>query len=95
MRRIYSHHFGETFEITDVPERDHILLHSGNFAGDRSKGKRTDSNGCVLTGLYPGRMYEQMCVMSSRFAHTAFMQMMKGVDQTVVKILNAKETSEC
>lgn len=39
-RRIRSPKFGETFEVCDVPNRSHILLHRGNAI--------PDTQGCIL-----------------------------------------------
>lgn len=36
------------FLIEDVPGRSEILIHKGNFAA----GKKIDSQGCILPGLY-------------------------------------------
>jgi hypothetical protein len=36
------------FWIKDVPGRDGILLHIGNFAA----GKKLDTEGCILPGMY-------------------------------------------
>lgn len=40
-KRIKSPKFGETFEITNVPNRSHILFHAGNIPLE-------DSLGCIL-----------------------------------------------
>ena len=41
--RINSPHFGDTFEVKNVPNRSHILFHKGNIAN-------RDSKGCILLG---------------------------------------------
>lgn len=41
-RRVNSPKFGNTFEITNVPGRTHILFHRGNTTAD--------TRGCVLIG---------------------------------------------
>lgn|SRR3990167_7451294 len=38
--------FGEHFLIKDVPNRDFILIHSGNFAA----GDKVDIKGCIMVG---------------------------------------------
>jgi hypothetical protein len=40
--RIDSPRFGNTFEVTNVPGRTHVLLHKGNIDDD--------SHGCILVG---------------------------------------------
>ena len=62
----YSRKFGECYLITDVEGRSWILTHAGNLAGDRLKGYRTHSYGCVLLGKYFGRLYGQLAVLVSR-----------------------------
>ncbi len=43
--------YGEHFHITNVPNRDLILIHSGNYAGSKNKlTGRSDIKGCVLVG---------------------------------------------
>ena len=39
----YSEKFGQHFHIQDVPNRDYILMHSGNFY--------TSTNGCIIAGM--------------------------------------------
>jgi hypothetical protein len=44
------------------------LIHSGNHAGDVSKGLRSDVLGCILLGLGLGELLGQKAVVSSRLA---------------------------
>lgn len=46
--RIISPSKGECFHVNDVPGRSHILIHVGNYAA----GKKVDTEGCILPGLY-------------------------------------------
>ena len=39
---------GRVYHLTGVEQRTRILMHSGNLAGDVSKGLRTHANGCIL-----------------------------------------------
>jgi len=39
---------GDCFHVLDVPERDSILIHKGNYAA----GKKIDTKGCILPGVY-------------------------------------------
>ena len=41
-RRVQSQKFGDTFEVTAVPNRSEILFHKGNLDDD--------SHGCILVG---------------------------------------------
>jgi hypothetical protein len=38
---------GKCFHVLDVPGRDNILIHVGNYAA----GKRVDTLGCILPGI--------------------------------------------
>ena len=62
----YSSRFGNCFHVMGVPNRTHILIHSGNVAGDIEKGYRTHSKGCILVGRYAGTLWNQRAVLCSR-----------------------------
>jgi len=59
---------GNVYQVKDVPDRTHILIHSGNFAGDKAKGKRTDLQGCISPGMRMGFLDGQQVVLASRIA---------------------------
>lgn len=42
---------GWCYHVLDVPGRSHILIHKGNWAGDRAKGWHSDVQGCILPGM--------------------------------------------
>lgn len=63
-----SRKFPNTFIVHDVPNRSGILIHTGNYCGDRSKGFRSDVEGCILVGATIGRLSGQKAVLSSRQA---------------------------
>lgn len=65
-KTVKSPKFGNVYEVTSVPGRSHILFHTGNWAGDRSKGKDSDSYGCILLGSRQGLISGQMGIASSR-----------------------------
>lgn len=47
----YSKKYGTHLHITNVPDRDLILIHWGNFAGSKNpKSGHSDIRGCVLVG---------------------------------------------
>jgi hypothetical protein len=49
----YSQKYGTHLHIQDVPDRDLILIHWGNYAGSLNpKTKSPDIKGCVLVGKY-------------------------------------------
>lgn len=62
--------YGRVYHVTGVPGRSYILLHQGNFCGNRDLSYRTNVAGCILLGLKRGRLYGQQAVCSSRIART-------------------------
>lgn len=63
--------------LGNVPGRDSILIHSGNVAGDASKGLESDVLGCILLGRVRGTRRGQMAVLLSRPAVRAFAEEME------------------
>lgn len=72
-KRKVSPKFGETFEVTGVPSRDHILFHAGNT--------HLDTHGCILTGVSFGRFSGRNGVVSSRLAFSELLERLKGVQE--------------
>lgn len=68
--------FGLVYWVQEVPNRSGILIHAGNLAGDRSKGLRSDVEGCILVGKTRGRLSGQAAVLSSKVALGEFMKNM-------------------
>lgn len=66
--RTQSPKFGETFEITNVPGRTHVLFHSGNNV--------TDTFGCVLLGATVGRLKGRRSILNSGKTFSNFMTIM-------------------
>lgn len=69
--------YGKIYWVTDVKGRSWILIHSGNYAGDVSKGFKTHVNGCILLGQKYGFLGEQLAVLNSRITLRRFMNFMK------------------
>ncbi len=63
-----SHYLGQCFRIPDVHMRTNIRMHTGNWAGDKSLGLRSDVEGCILIGEEIGHLYGQPAVLNSRGA---------------------------
>lgn len=75
---VKSPHFKmELYHVTNVPNRSKILIHAGNWCGDRKKGYRSDSYGCILLGLHKGVLMGQKAVIASKTALNAFMAYME------------------
>ncbi len=77
-RRTLSPRFGETFEVTGVPGRSHILFHKGNTAAD--------SSGCIVVGERFGELGGTPAVLSSARAFGAFMGRLGGRDEFTLLI---------
>ena len=60
--------FGETFLITEVPDRSQIIFHWGNW--------KSNTEGCVLLGT--GIMEGKRGITNSKIAFGKFMNIMKG-----------------
>jgi hypothetical protein len=68
--------YGQVYHVKKVPNRSYILIHSGNWAGDTSKGYRTHVNGCILLGKSRGTLAGQLAVLNSRITVKKFMKIM-------------------
>lgn len=68
--------YGKVYYIKEVPDRSHILIHSGNFAGDTSKDFKTHSKGCILLGQKKGYFSNQKAVLNSKLTIKKFMKYM-------------------
>lgn len=72
----HSGKFGACYRLRDVPERSGILIHAGNYAGDRTKNRRADVEGCILLGMSRGQIQAQRVISQSRHAIAAFAEFM-------------------
>lgn len=63
-----SRKFGKCLWVQDVPGRSEILFHAGNWAGNKEKGYRTDSLGCILVGTNTAFIKGQLGVSNSKHA---------------------------
>lgn len=78
--------FPNHYEIEGVTGRDSILIHSGNWAGDTSRGFKSDSNGCVLVGYGWLRGARQAQLTDSRRALDGLRDVLgKGTAQIVIE----------
>jgi len=71
------------YHLLDVPMRSAIRIHPGNFAGDSSKGWRTDVDGCILLGYEIGTLnledgVSQLALLRSRIAINDFHKLTGG-----------------
>ena len=82
-KRVQSPRFGNTFEVTNVPGRSHILFHGGNSTAD--------TLGCILTGTTfdpVGGMNGKNGVTGSKMAWDELMDMQRGVDRFILTLSN-------
>lgn len=77
-----SRRFLRHFHVAQVPDRTMILIHTGNLAGDKSLGYRTDSSGCILVGKNLGQLQIkkkwQRAVLASRSAMGDLLELLDG-----------------
>jgi len=71
-----SNKYGRIYWVRKVPDRTYILIHSGNFAGDVSKGFKSHVMGCILLGKKRGFLGGQVAVLNSRITVREFMETM-------------------
>jgi hypothetical protein len=72
-KRNMSPKYGETFEITNVPNRSHVLIHSGNVV------KHT--KGCVLLARKFGVLGEDRAILNSGGTFNEFMKKTSLIDE--------------
>ena len=72
MQRVVSPKYGETFEVTGVPDRDHVLLHPGNIV--------THTEGCILLAEHYGKLKGNRAVLNSGQTFREFMVLLDGYD---------------
>jgi hypothetical protein len=72
-----SNKYGRVYWVRRVPNRTYILIHSGNYAGDKSKGFKSHVMGCILLGKKSGFLGGQVAVLNSRVAVRQFMEHME------------------
>lgn len=72
MEFVQTSHFGTCYHLKNVPGRGGVLVHWGNWAGDKEQGFRSDSLGCILIGTKRGSLAGQPAILQSRIAKAAF-----------------------
>lgn len=71
-----SPRFGLVYIVQNVPDRSFILIHSGNWSGDKSIGYRSHTSGCILLGKFFGTLGDQAAVLVSRHTLNKFIRYM-------------------
>ena len=80
-KRVNSPKFGDTFQVMDVPNRDHILIHSGNTV--------EDVHGCIELGMKQGVLNGEFAVLNSKVAFQKFMEQNIGYDEFTLVVKEA------
>lgn len=78
--RVKSPKFGNTFEVTNVTGRSHILFHKGNLDDD--------SHGCILVGEKFGMLSADAGILESRQGFNEFMLLLEEDDEFSLSIIN-------
>lgn len=78
------------YGVREVEGRSGIAIHSGNVAGNKDKGFRSHSLGCILPGQKRGTLWGQAAVLASRLAAAG---LARQVDKKSF-ILKIKEENE-
>lgn len=68
MPRSASGKYKDVYHVLNVAGRGGILMHTGNVAGDKTKGYKTHSLGCLLPASRLGVLYGQTAGLASRGA---------------------------
>lgn len=79
--RIRSPKFGWTFEVKNVPNRTHILFHSGNTI--------EDTHGCILVGEEFSGTWDKPTLASSQRGFLEFLKLMDGINAFELNVLDA------
>lgn len=72
-----SPHFGECYHLVGVPNRSEVLIHVGNWCGDKQLGKKSDVHGCIILGKGKAMLMNQPAVTDSKAAIAEFHAEMK------------------
>lgn len=76
---VESPKYGTTFEVTNVPNRTHILIHSGNV--------KEHTQGCILLGSSLGKLRNNTrAILNSGKTYKAFMKVLKGYKKFTLTI---------
>lgn len=68
--RVDSPKYGDTFQIMNVPDRDHVLFHPGNLV------KHTKA--CVIVAQHFGKLGDKRAILNSGTTFDKFMYRLQG-----------------
>lgn len=73
-----SKKYPKAFKINFVNGRTAILIHQGNYCGDKLKGYKSDINGCILLGESIGSLNGQKALLNSKNTLLNFIKYMNN-----------------
>jgi hypothetical protein len=79
-RRFSDANKREVFQLDNVPSRDDIEIHIGNWT--------TDTRGCILVGDAVASMKGRVAISDSGIAFDRFMSLANGFDEIIIEIAN-------
>ena len=77
-KRVESHNFGNSFEVSNVANRTNILIHVGNTVDD--------SSGCILLGSSFGKLKDKHAILKSRDTINEFMYLLENETMFILTI---------
>ena len=81
-RRVNSPQFGNTFEVMDVPGREHILFHKGNF--------KHNTKGCFLVGeQFEPLGIHDCAVLASKKGYSEFHYRTRELESFTLEVVDA------
>lgn len=80
-KRVDSPKYGNTFEITNVEGRSHVLFHPGN--------RDVNTEGCILLGQYYGKLSGDRAVLNSGNTFDKFIKELSDVNEFKLTVIEA------
>ena len=91
VKMIDSPAHGRVYELQNVKDRTHCQIHSANYCGDTSCGKKSELLGCISLGhMIIGDSSGQRILAKSRDTIREFYKIMEGEDFILTIIEGAK-----
>ena len=84
-QRVFSPKFGNTFEVSFVPDRTSILFHKGNIMDD--------SHGCIVLGEQYESIQGKLAVLASGKAFSEFIQRTEDINKFGLGVVSGTGSS--
>jgi hypothetical protein len=84
----FGHRYRNVYQIYNVPNRSTILIHNGSFAGDRTKGLKSHTLGCILIGhkKTPYMIYQSRICLRDFMEYMDYQPFILNITDTVHNI---------